>query len=73
MRTVIDIPEPLIKSLDGIAGIKKISRAELVRQMLEHDLIRQRNELLAMAVGGWKDKPIDGLAHQRKMRDEEWE
>ncbi len=73
MRTLIDLPDKLVKTLDIIAGHKKISRAELVRQSLEHDIARLRNDLLEMSFGAWKDNPIDGLAHQRKMRDEEWD
>jgi hypothetical protein len=71
MRTVIDIPDHILKVYDTVAKMKKISRAEVIRQSLEQDILRQRQELLEMAVGGWKDNAIDGLAHQRAMRDDE--
>jgi predicted transcriptional regulator len=73
MRTVIDIPDALVKTFDTIAKHKKVSRAELIRQSLERDVKNLRQELFEMACGGWKDNPIDGLAHQRKLRDEEWD
>jgi predicted transcriptional regulator len=72
MRTVIDIPDKLVKTLDSFARLKKLSRAEVVRQSLEHDVKRMRQELFEMACGAWKDNPVDGLALQRKLRDEEW-
>jgi metal-responsive CopG/Arc/MetJ family transcriptional regulator len=70
MRTLIDIPDHVLKVYDIVAKMKKISRAEVIRQSLEQDILRQRQELLEMAIGGWKDNPIDGLAHQRAMRDD---
>jgi metal-responsive CopG/Arc/MetJ family transcriptional regulator len=73
MRTVVDIPDHIVKILDSIARVNKMSRAEIIRQSLEHDLIRLRNELLQKSFGAWKDNPVDGLAHQRRMRDAEWE
>jgi metal-responsive CopG/Arc/MetJ family transcriptional regulator len=73
MRTLIDIPDHVLKVYDTVAKMKKISRAELVRQTLEHDLIRLRNELLKKSFGAWKDNPVDGLALQRRLRDEEWD
>jgi predicted transcriptional regulator len=72
MRTVIDIPDKLVKTLDTYAAIKKISRAEVIRQALEQDSLRMRNELLELSFGTWKENPVDGLALQRKIRDEEW-
>jgi predicted transcriptional regulator len=73
MRTMIDIPDALVKTLETAARIKKVSRAEIIRQSLEHDIKRIRQELFELACGAWKDHPVDGLAHQRKMRDEEWD
>jgi metal-responsive CopG/Arc/MetJ family transcriptional regulator len=73
MRTMIDIPDALVKTYDTIAGYKKVSRAELIRQAMEHDVKRLRQELLEMSFGAWRDNPVDGLALQRKIRDEEWD
>jgi metal-responsive CopG/Arc/MetJ family transcriptional regulator len=73
MRTLIDIPDHVLKVYDTVAKMKKISRAELVRQTLEEDIVRQRRELRRMAYGAWKADPVDGLALQRHMRDEEWD
>jgi hypothetical protein len=73
MRTLIDIPDHVLKVYDTVAKMKKISRAEVIRQSLERDMARRRQELFEMACGAWKDRPIDGLAHQRKMRNEDWD
>jgi metal-responsive CopG/Arc/MetJ family transcriptional regulator len=73
MRTVIDIPDHLVKIYESLARMKKVSRAEIIRQSLEHDVIRQRTELLRMGFGAWKDNPVDGLALQRRLRDDEWD
>jgi metal-responsive CopG/Arc/MetJ family transcriptional regulator len=73
MRTLVDIPDHIVKTLDSIARVNKTSRAEVIRQSLEHDLVRLRNELLKKSFGAWKDNPVDGLAFQRRLRDEEWD
>jgi metal-responsive CopG/Arc/MetJ family transcriptional regulator len=73
MRTLIDIPDHVLKVYDSVAKMKKISRAELVRQTLEEAMVRQRRELRRLAYGAWKDDPVDGLALQRRLRDEEWD
>jgi metal-responsive CopG/Arc/MetJ family transcriptional regulator len=73
MRTLIDIPDHILKVYDSVAKMKKISRAELVRQTLEEDMVKKRRELLRMGFGAWKDDPVDGLAFQRRLRDEEWD
>ena len=69
MRTIIDLPEHLVKSLDSIRSQEKKSRAAIIREALNHYL-SERLPMGEEAFGLWQDAPIDGLAFQEKMRDE---
>ncbi|MDN5836876.1 MAG: ribbon-helix-helix domain-containing protein [Nitrosospira sp.] len=70
MRTLIDIPDKQIKELAVICKTEKLSRAEAVRQALTAYLEKKKPGE-ADAFGIWKDREVDGLTYQKKMR-EEW-
>ncbi|MDN5753997.1 MAG: ribbon-helix-helix domain-containing protein [Nitrosospira sp.] len=70
MRTLIDIPDKQIKELAVICKAEKLSRSEAVRQALTAYLEKKKPGK-ADAFGIWKDREVDGLTYQKKMR-EEW-
>lgn len=78
MRTIVDLPEDQVKALDSMGKKNDISRAELVRRAvslyLENES-RSAKSNLDRYFGIFKDDPtvfegLDGLAWQKKMRDE---
>lgn len=69
MRTLVDIPDRQIKDLMAICETEKVSRAEVIRQAISLYLENKKPEEVE-AFGIWKDKNIDGLAYQEKMRSE---
>ena len=80
MRTIIDLPEENIKSLDLLGKKQNLSRAELVRRAvsnyLEIEQTKTQNNLDSY-FGLFKDDKdvfdgLDGLGWQEKMR-EEWD
>ena len=71
MRTIIDLPERQVDALERISRSRTLSRAELIRQAVDHYLqehLPGRDE----AFGLWKRAGAreDGLAYQRRLRKE---
>ena len=72
MRTVIDVPEELIESLDQVGGSEKRSRAALIREAITEFLQRKSRPSAEAAFGIWKNTGVDGLRYQEELRSE-WE
>jgi hypothetical protein len=78
MRTIVDLPEDQVKSLDSLGKRKKLSRAALVREAVERYLDEESQTAkgdLDKYFGVFKDEPaifdgLDGLAWQSKIRAE---
>lgn len=70
MRTVIDVPEEVIQSLDRMCGIEKRSRAALIRDALAAYLREKAVPSAEAAFGLWKTPPTDGVEYQSDLRDE---
>lgn len=74
MRTLIDIPDAQIKALARVCKAEKRSRAAVVRDAIGIYLESRRrnrgNDAIEAAFGLWKDRNIDSLEYQRKLRDE---
>lgn len=72
MRTVIDVPEEIIKSLDRVSGVEKRSRAALIREALGEYVRMKSVPSMESAFGIWKENQVDGVGYQDELRDE-WE
>jgi metal-responsive CopG/Arc/MetJ family transcriptional regulator len=70
MRTLVDIPDQQIETLDRLARRQKRSRAAVVREALDEYLARNKAEPIDKFFGMWADRDIDGLEYQDKMRSE---
>ena len=71
MRTIIDLPESQLAALRELERIKKVSRAELVRQAVAQYVVSNASAMPAF--GAWKKAKrasADGVAVQRKLRSE---
>jgi metal-responsive CopG/Arc/MetJ family transcriptional regulator len=72
MRTIIDIPDQLVESLDRVGKTHQKSRAALVREAIT-DFLREKSIPQAEAAFGlWKQRNLDGVAYQNDLR-QEWE
>ncbi|MCX4083406.1 ribbon-helix-helix domain-containing protein [Rickettsia hoogstraalii] len=72
MRTIINIADSQIKILDQLSKKKKVSIDKIIRQALasyiaNHD---HNNKAFENAFGLWKDKNLDSLEYQTKLRNE---
>ena len=70
-RTLVGFSDRDLSELDALSALKRVPRAELVRQAVGAYLDKIRPADTADdAFGLWKDKKVDGLAYQKKLRDE---
>ena len=71
MRTIIDLPDRQIDALERISRSRKLSRAELIRQAVDHYL-QEHLPGKEEAFGLWKRAGAreDGVAYQRRLRKE---
>jgi|HubBroStandDraft_6_1064221.scaffolds.fasta_scaffold21691_6 metal-responsive CopG/Arc/MetJ family transcriptional regulator len=70
MRTLIDIPEDMARSLSDIGVRRKTSRAGIIREALGEYLSRHKASEPGEGFGAWGKRAGDGLAFQRKIRGE---
>lgn len=72
MRTIIEVPQQQLDALDVICRTEDISRAEAIRRAITRMVGETRHTLVTPAFGVWRDRPVDGLGYERRLRDE-WE
>lgn len=72
MRTIIDIPANQLEQLALFASQQKISRAELIRRAVADYLQRYVAVRADDAFGLWRERNVDGVAYQQRLR-EEWD
>ena len=70
MRTVIDVPDALIESLDQVSALEQRSRAALIRDAITEYLKVKSIPAAEEAFGLWKNREVDGVQFQRSLRDE---
>jgi predicted transcriptional regulator len=70
MRTVIDVPDQLIQSLDRVSGTEQCSRAALIREAITEFLRVKSVPPAEAAFGLWKQRSTDGVRYQNELRDE---
>jgi metal-responsive CopG/Arc/MetJ family transcriptional regulator len=70
MRTLVDIPDQQIQDLAAVARHNKLSRAEIIRRAIAAYLAENKPKPKLHGFGLWKDRAIDGVEYQQKMRAE---
>lgn len=72
MRTIVDIPDTQVKTLDQLSQRKKVSRAEIIRQALSLYIATYSNSKKSykLAFGLWKNQKLDSMSYQQKLRAE---
>jgi hypothetical protein len=69
MRTLVDIPEDELEELNSLSRSRKVSRAELIRQAVAGFLAENRAGI-EDSFGIWKQRGVDGVEYQEKLRRE---
>lgn len=70
MRTLVDLGDAQMEALNALSKKEKRTRAALIRQAIDDYLRKQRDEQEGDAFGLWGKRRIDGLAYQKRVRDE---
>jgi predicted transcriptional regulator len=70
LRVTVDIPEADLKRLEALARATNMSRARLIREAIGLYLIRKTIDPIDAGFGAWRDRDEDGVAYQRRLRDE---
>ncbi len=70
MRTIVDIPDEVIESLDRLRAERGCSRAAVIREALEDYTRVNAVEEMQSAYGMWAKRKRDGLKVQQDLRDE---
>jgi hypothetical protein len=74
VRTIVDLPDEQVKALDAYASKHRVSRAEAVRRAVANFLPKRRQRKIDFrndpAFGAWKDRGLDAIEYQRKLRAE---
>ena len=71
MRTIVDIPDQFIESLDRLGTTNHQSRAAIIREAIADFLKVKSLPPSEAAFGIWKNRKMDGLEYQNELR-EEW-
>jgi len=75
VRALITFNEEQLKKLDRLARKNKQSRAQVVREAIDHYVTQKEKEptwkeIVAKCAGMWKDKNIDSVEYVRQLRSE---
>jgi metal-responsive CopG/Arc/MetJ family transcriptional regulator len=70
MRTIVDLPDSLLKQLDESCRLESISRAEGVRRAVADYLASKPPPAKDAAFGIWKGRRIDALKYVDSLRNE---
>ncbi len=70
MRTIIDVPDEIIESLDRVGSAEKRSRAALIREAISEYLRGKSVRPAEAAFGLWKLNRTDGVRYQNDLRNE---
>jgi len=70
MRTIVDIPDKIVASLDQVREERGCSRAAIIREALETYTKTHGVEEMQAAYGIWKNRKKDGLSYQSELRGE---
>lgn len=74
MRTIVDLPDEQIRALDAYSKKYGVSRAEAVRRAVARFLPKRQHRKVDFrndpAFGSWKNRNVDSVEYQRKLRTE---
>jgi hypothetical protein len=70
VRTIIDLPEIQLEALDAWCRRDGISRAEAIRRAVAAHLSASTAAARRSAFGLWRDRRVDGLTYERRLRAE---
>ena len=70
VRTIIELPSAQLDALDALCRRDGISRAEAIRRAVAAMVAGATTAGRAAAYGLWRDRGINGLTYERRLRAE---
>lgn len=70
MRTIIELPEEQVRRLADICRRESVSRAEVIRRAISSYLDARYVADREDAFGIWRERNVDGLRYERRLRRE---
>jgi metal-responsive CopG/Arc/MetJ family transcriptional regulator len=70
MRTIIEVPEEVIRNLDKVGNQQSKSRAAIIREAIQLYLETKELRNSDAAFGAWRSKGKEGLKYQEQLRSE---
>ncbi|MDQ6632172.1 MAG: ribbon-helix-helix domain-containing protein [Verrucomicrobiota bacterium] len=72
MRTIVELPDDQVEALGHICAHEKVSRAEVIRRAVGNYIQEKQSGKGQSAFGLWKNKKINSLKYESRLRTE-WE
>lgn len=72
MRTIVALTDEQIQALADVCQRESISRSEAVRRAVDAFVKERPQARMEDYFGLWRDRPVDGVEVQRRLR-EEWD
>jgi predicted transcriptional regulator len=69
-RILVDLPDSQVEELAEIVDAERRPRAAVIRDAIEAYIALHKPGLAADAFGLWKEKKVDGLEYQKRLRTE---
>ncbi|RDU97783.1 ribbon-helix-helix protein, CopG family [Trinickia dinghuensis] len=69
-RILIDLPDAQLSELAALVEAEQRPRAAVIRDAIEAYIASHKRARGADVFGLWKDKKVDGLEYQQKLRSE---
>ena len=70
MRTIIEVPEEIVRNLDKVGNQERKSRAAIIREAIRLYLETKELRNSDAAFGIWRSKRKEGLKYQEQLRSE---
>ena len=70
MRAIIELPEEQVRQLADVCRRENVSRAEVIRRAIAGYLDARHLSDREDAFGIWRDRNVDGLRYERRLRRE---
>jgi len=70
MRTIIEIPEDVIESLDRLRALENRSRSAVIREAIDGYLRKKTAPAAECAFGLWSKRPKEGVRYQNEIRND---
>lgn len=70
MRTIIELPDEQVRQLADVCRRENVSRAEVIRRAIASYLDARHVGDREDAFGIWRDRNVDGLRYERRLRRE---